>query len=216
MRKKTIVKCEKCGREICLNVLNLHLKECDGNPVPKKKRGKYRGKASWNKGLKLIDCELLRRDDSTKEKIGKNTSKSNKKRWSNLENRKKHSEIMIQTAKNYPDSYGVSNRSRAKHYEYKGERFQGTWELEFFKYCERNKIECKRNRECFPYFWREKIHYYYPDFYLEKFNVFIEIKGYETDRDVAKQRDFPVDRKLLILRRKEYDLFIKDQFILDL
>jgi len=215
MRKKTIVKCEKCGREICLNVMKLHLKGCDGNPIPKKERyiAKYplNGKKVWNEGLKIKDCPSLGKNKEAREKIGKNTSKSNKNRFSNIENRKKHSDIMIEVAKKYPDSYGVSNRSRAKHYEYKGQKFQGTWELEFFKFCERKNIRCRRNRESFPYFWKEKTHYYYPDFYLIDFNVFVEIKGYETDRDIAKQRDFPVNKKLLILRKKEYDLFIKDE-----
>ena len=196
-----------------------HEKFCKKNPNKKECNLNWKlRKTNSNKFLKAESMGLEKPKVSleTKEKLKEKAIEGNKKRWLDPENRRKYSEIMIQTAKNHPDSYSISNRSRAKHYEYKGERFQGTWELEFFKYCERNKIECKRNRECFPYFWKEKIHYYYPDFYLEKFNLFIEIKGYETDRDVAKQRDFPSNRKLLILRKKEYDLFIKDQFILDL
>lgn len=210
MKKINYVKCSICGKQIANTSIKRHEKVHERVLKEKKNR------VAWNKGLtKELDNRLTRKEE-TKRKIGKNTTKTNLERWKSIENKIKQSERMILVAKDHPESYGISNRSRAKHYEYKGERFQGTWELEFFKYCERNKIECKRNRECFPYFWKEKIHYYYPDFYLEKFNLFIEIKGYETDRDVAKQRDFPSDRKLLILRKKEYDLFIKDQFILDL
>jgi hypothetical protein len=42
---------------------------------------------------------------------------------------------------------------------------------------------------------------YFPDFFLEDLNLYIEIKGYETDRDKAKWSQFP--QRLRVIRKKE-------------
>lgn len=37
----------------------------------------------------------------------------------------------------------------------------------------------------FPYFYKEKIHYYYPDFIVDN-EYIVEIKGFETELDLLK------------------------------
>jgi hypothetical protein len=44
-----------------------------------------------------------------------------------------------------------------------------------------------------------KSHRYFPDFYLPETEEYIEIKGYKTERDEAKWKYFPKDKKLTIL-----------------
>lgn len=46
---------------------------------------------------------------------------------------------------------------------------------------------------------------YYPDFYLPQDDLFIEVKGYETERDRAKWRDFPL--KLKVIRKSDIEKF---------
>ena len=54
------------------------------------------------------------------------------------------------------------------------------------------------------------IHLYFPDFYLPKYKLYIEVKGYETKRDRAKWKNFP--KKLLILKNNEIKLIKQNKF----
>lgn len=76
-----------------------------------------------------------------------------------------------------------------------------TWELEYAKYLDENKIKWKRNLIKFPYHYRNRLCYYIPDFYLIEEDVYIEVKGYQTKRDDAKWNEFPY--KLIILKKEE-------------
>jgi hypothetical protein len=44
---------------------------------------------------------------------------------------------------------------------------------------------------------------YTPDFYLNAIDTYIEIKGYETDKDRAKWSQIPVDIKFQVLKEKD-------------
>ena len=48
---------------------------------------------------------------------------------------------------------------------------------------------------------KSKIGYYKPDFYLVDENLYIEVKGYETDLDHDKWSQFP--HQLKVLRGKD-------------
>jgi hypothetical protein len=48
-----------------------------------------------------------------------------------------------------------------------------------------NGIKCERNIKQFSYEWNG-VRKYNPDFYLPEYDMFVEIKGYETSRDLAK------------------------------
>lgn len=75
---------------------------------------------------------------------------------------------------------------------YNGEYYDSSWEVEFAKYLENHNIEFIRNKsESFDYFWKGSIHRYIPDFYLPKFDLYIEVKGMWSERDVCKWDQFP-------------------------
>lgn len=137
--------------------------------------------------------------DETKRKMSASSTRSNKERWSLEENRKKQSESMKKAVEKHPESYTSSNRGRTKQIIVDGIKFQGKWELEFYQYCKSNNIEIERSNEWFEYEWNG-IRKYFPDFYLKEKNLYIEVKGYETDRDKAKWSAFP---KMLRIIRKE-------------
>jgi hypothetical protein len=138
--------------------------------------------------------------DETRKKLGK----SSKTRVWTEEMRKKHSEAMKKAVLENPESYTSSNRGRTKQIIYNGIKFQGRWELEFYKYCEEKNINIQRSNEWFEYEWNG-IRKYFPDFYLPDFDLYIEVKGYETERDQAKWSQFP--KKLKIIKKEEiYDM----------
>lgn len=83
------------------------------------------------------------------------------------------------------ERYGVLNftlteeyRKTAKRkYEYKNMKFDSSWELAFFIYCEDHNIPIKREPFYINYFDLEgNTHRYYPDFIIN-YNEIIEIKG---------------------------------------
>jgi hypothetical protein len=78
----------------------------------------------------------------------------------------------------------------------------GTWELEVAKYLDENDIEWRRNTKRFEYKNEEDCKSFYtPDFYILEHDIFIEVKGYETEKDRCKWRDFP--NKINIFKSKE-------------
>ena len=63
---------------------------------------------------------------------------------------------------------------------------RSTYELEYVKWLDLNNINWNQNSNKFPYIYMEKRRYYYPDFYLADSDEYIEIKGYKTEKDIAK------------------------------
>jgi YHS domain-containing protein len=114
--------------------------------------------------------------------------------------KKNHSEAMKRAVQENPESYTSSNRGRTKQIEYDGIKFQGQWELDFYKWAKDQGLDPKRPNRSFKYEWKGE-RYYHPDFYIESQNAYIEVKGYETDRDRAKWDQFP--EKLVIIKEQQ-------------
>jgi hypothetical protein len=196
--------CDKIGSS--MNSITQHELYCKSNPEKKVKKSSFGmlGKKGSNQFAKAkkMGLPLPEVSERTRLKISEATKKANETRWADPAIRKKHAEAMRRAVNNNPDSYTSSNRGRVKQIEYKGIKFQGSWELEFYKYCEANSIECFRNTEGFKYVWQGE-RTYYPDFYLPKYDSYVEVKGYKTERDEAKWKQFP--KKLLIIDKKDID-----------
>lgn len=138
--------------------------------------------------------------DSARKKLSESTTRNNIKKWSSADNRLKQSISMKKAVENHPDSYTSSNRGRTKQIIFNGIKFQGKWELEFYNYCIEQGIEIQRSNEWFEYEWKGT-RKYFPDFYLPGKDLYIEVKGYETDRDRAKWSVFP--KKLKVVRKED-------------
>jgi len=133
----------------------------------------------------------------TKEKISKSNSGS---KWSE-ERKNKHSKVMSRVVKNNPESYRHGNKGgRTKIYEYKGFKLRGTWELKVAMYLDSIDIKWTNHVNSFSYIYENKERQYYPDFYLPDHDIYIEVKGYETERDVAKWSSID---NLLVIKKKE-------------
>lgn len=69
-------------------------------------------------------------------------------------------------------------------------------------------LNWQRNKKRFDYLnLQNKKSTYCPDFYLPDFDIYIEVKGYETDLDRCKWSQFK--NKLLILKKQEIVLINK-------
>lgn len=188
-----------------------------------KKSLKQMGVPSWNKGKKTGFCwnqgktfeELLGAEQAKayKEKISsKLTGLPNLGRGSTeeIENQRKE-KIRIATNQRYATGW-MPKAGRCKKILYSspiaGEmRVDGSWELEVAKYFDRIGVKWKRNKNRFAYIFEGKERFYTPDFYLEETETYIEVKGYETDKDRSKWQQF--NHKLVVWKKNEINA-IKD------
>jgi hypothetical protein len=69
--------------------------------------------------------------------------------------------------------------------------FDSEWEKLLADRLDSINVKWVRPQFGFPYYWKNKLHHYYPDFYLPHHGLFIEVKGYYTAVDFAKFSYFP-------------------------
>jgi hypothetical protein len=193
--------CQYCNKECKnLNSYKNHERLCPENNLRVYKNGMLgkKGANQYTYGAKM--------NKETKEKI---SNFMKQQVWDDSK-RIKHSEVMKNTVNKYPESYTSSNRGRTKQIIIDGIKLQGNWELEFYLYCKKNNILIKRNELGFEYFWKGK-RTYFPDFYLPVQNIFVEVKGYETERDLAKWSFFP--NNLMIIKKQDIINIRKECFV---
>jgi hypothetical protein len=133
-------------------------------------------------------------------KIKQTTIEQNKKQWQDTPTREKHRQSMRRAVENNPESYTSSNRGRTKQIIVDGIKLQGQWEVDFYLWAKENGLDPKRPNKSFTYEWNGT-RTYFPDFYIESKDLYVEVKGYETDRDRAKWLHFP--EKLRIIKEAE-------------
>lgn len=203
--------CQFCGKE-CKNKNSLvkHEIRCPNNPnrIPTTiNMFNNFGRVAWNKGLTKYTDERVKKYGITisegyscgriQKRFGKDNSSSRP------EVRQKISNSCLERSKNgtwhfYPNKVTLI--------QYNGVLLHSSWEYKFAVYLDENNIEWVRCKESFEYVFDGGKHYYTPDFYLPKYNIYIEIKGYTTDKDLAKWSYFPSDKSLIVLK---YDDLIK-------
>lgn len=154
-------------------------------------------KEPWNKGLKKETDERLKRNGETYSKNYKD-GKFKLGQKHSLETREKLSKKIQEKVEN--GTWHLSF-SKSKTYLYNGIKLHGTWEVAYATYLDKNNIKWIRPKETFPYIYKDRTRQYTPDFFLVEEQTYIEIKGYETERDRAKWKVFP--EKLKIIKGKE-------------
>jgi hypothetical protein len=108
--------------------------------------------------------------------------------------------------KRYEEGW-MPKSGRCKKYKYisaiAGEvLLDGTWELAVAKWLDIKNYNWQRNTKRFPYINLKNIpSHYTPDFWVEEFNGYLEVKGYETELDRCKWSQFL--EPLTIWKRKE-------------
>lgn len=182
--KTNIQYCQYCGKE-CHNINSLkqHECRCKQNPtrinlicrIPTEKRG-------WAKGLTKDQDERLKNHSTSIKKFYKTHEGQFKGKHHTEETKQKISEKM-KGNKYWIKSLGKTGFGKKGWY--KGIHCDSTYELAYVIYCLDHNIEIKRCKKRFKYFYKDKIHNYYPDFELN--NKLIEIKGYWQDQVEIKK-----------------------------
>lgn len=226
-RKQHIIPgvCQYCGKE-CKNQNSLRQHEirCKSNPNKisvisnfsvynnYRKHHNIPGTNQFTKARQL-GLQIPTVTQETRNKI----SAANKVRlpiyWENEENRKRASLCMKAVVKAHPESYSGSNvNGRTPVIDYKGIKLNGSWEVLVAKMLDEYNIQWIRPTNPFKYEWNNNTHYYYPDFYLPEYDKYIEVKGYERERDKCKYKSVP---NLIVIKRKEIELIKKNIFNID-
>ena len=190
--------CQYCNKE-CKNhnAHRNHERLCRNNPNKQEssiEKFKAQNSVPWNKGKVGVQVAW------NKGKEGTFTGRSH-----STETRKKMSDNIKQR---YADGWECT-AGRCKKYSYSSPiagdiKVDGSWELIFCRYADMLGLKWRRNTSRFPYIKPDgKASTYLPDFFVEDWNCYVEIKGYETDLDRAKWEQFPKELSIKILRRKE-------------
>ena len=199
--------CLICGKKYSKMGINTHIwrSHFEGQshkPAPIK---------PWNKGLtKDTSISIKRAAEAYSQKckngliIPPQTGKAHSKEF-----KQKLSETIKEKVKNGEWHYSFSKvRSHEYTSPFAGDvKLHGSWELAYAKYLDANNIQWIRptqKEHKFKYTFSELKGgegFYIPDFYLVNENVWVEIKGYETEKDRAKWASFP--HSLRILKEKD-------------
>lgn len=186
------------------------------------KKGKYpfegkehprgmKGKTHTFKGKSYEEIYGVERASEVKSKIQK--ANTGKKQNSHLTDEQKIelSEQKRNTInKRYEDGW-MPKAGRCKKYQYESPiagvvSLDGTWEVETAKILDALGVVWTRNIKRFKYIHLNgKESHYTPDFWVEDWNSYLEVKGYETPLDRCKWEQF---KNNLIIWRKE-DIFDK-------
>lgn len=89
------------------------------------------------------------------------------------------------------------NKAIYKYGFYQGVECDSGWELAFLLFHLHQKHNIVRNTAYFKYTFEGAEHRYYPDFIVD--NTYYEIKGYKDDRFFEKVKQFPSDKKLVVI-----------------
>ena len=152
----------------------------------------------WSKGgYKLSDETRKKISENTKKKNANESEESKARRRATIAKKVQNGEWHTSLAKNH-------------YYEYNGVDLHCSWEFNYAKWLDENQIKWQRCKDSFPYEFEGKIRKYIPDFYLPEYDEYIEIKGYKTAKDEAKWSQFPTNKTLKVLFKKDLqDLGIK-------
>jgi prolyl oligopeptidase PreP (S9A serine peptidase family) len=171
--------CQHCLKEYTSKIgYSNHVRRCPSNP---------------NRVMETLTQE-------GRQKLIQHRVDMNNKQWNDPAFKEKHRAAMKKAVLANPESYSSSNRGRTKQIIVDGIKLQGQWEVDFYLWAKSKGLEPKRPDQAFKYEWNGE-RWYHPDFYIKSLDLYIEVKGYETDRDRAKWLHFP--NKLRIIKEAE-------------
>jgi len=186
-----MIECKVCLKQFSLKGIGTHIWRSHGEG-----RDFKPGKShpAWNKGLKADDPRVAKSRISLKKRFESGDLIPWQLGKSKLTDERiaKQAEKIAKTVKQKISNgdWHVSFSKRRIH-ERNGVKFHGTWELRYSIWLDEQGINWIRNEKSFPYYFNEVQRQYTPDFFLPEQNLYIEIKGYETEKDRAKWLSFP-------------------------
>lgn len=201
------VVCQFCGK-LCKNSNSLcnHERLCKANPDRQIiSRHSITGRDAWNKGLsKETDSRVEKYSNTTSSLYKSGKIKGHIGDANPAKRAEVRSKISLTCTNKARNGQWHISLSKKMQYVYNDIVLDSKWELLYAIYLDEHCIMWERCKQRFRYTFEGKEHWYTPDFYLTDDDVFIEIKGYERPKDLAKWSQFPRDKKLVVL--KEDDL----------
>lgn len=177
---------------------------------------------------KIYNVDNVAKLESTKNKMIETNNRVYSSDWP-IQN----SKILSKSRKNYIKTiqrkYGVNNvfdipEVQAKQREnsfksgiYEGIKYQATYELDFLIFCNQNDLLdiISDQPPVIKYAYKNKVRKYYPDFYIEKHNLIIEIKStwwFDTykEQNLSKQQACKdLGYEIVFIMDKNYTEFLK-------
>lgn len=192
--------CKYCGKH-CKNANSLaqHEIRCKENPNRIKIEGNKYSHVAWNKGLtKETDARIANIGQ-----VYSNRAKAGLYTWEHNKHSQATKEKIRQQKLELCAKQGTNLCGKGKRGYYRGYYCQSSWELAYVIYQLDHNINIIRNTKCFNYILDGIKRSYFPDFYLVDENKYIEIKGYYDNKTKEKEKQFPKNEKLIILKQKE-------------
>lgn len=199
-------KCPICFKEysykgIASHIWKKHTEE--GVDHNKKTKIGIKGRIPWNKGLSSDTNDSLKKMRNTL----KERYKSGEIKPSYLG--KKHSKETIKKLKQNTGGYRKGS-GRGKSGWYNEYWCDSTWELAWVIYNLDNNIKFNRFDGKFQYMYKEELFYYHPDFILDDNKTIIEIKSYETEKDLCKYTGVDkIKYNFVVLKKNDIEPIIK-------
>lgn len=204
------MKCVYCSK-LCKNGNSLrnHERLCKLNPnrqnlisgfIEYNKKKKELGIKGTNQFLKAkrLGMESPIVTQETRNKL----SNKSKGRVQSEEEREMRKRVMQEVVQKHPDSYTKNNVvGRVRNIKYGENILKGSWEVLVATWLDSHNIKWEHEVKSFEYEWNGK-RKYYPDFYLPELDLFIEVKGYETERDRCKWK---VVTNLVVIKKAEIE-----------
>jgi hypothetical protein len=194
-----------------------HQNVCKLNPVRKKytrspNAGRKKGCAAWNKGRSNVEIygelkatQIKQKASSSRQHILNTTGSSWSKMSEEQQNifKEKHRQAINERYENgWLPKAGRCEKIKYSSVYAGDVTVDGTWEYHLAVYLDENQIKWQRNKKRFLYInEHNKQSFYTPDFYIVDYDFYIEIKGYETEKDRCKWKHFT--ENLIILKADE-------------
>ena len=200
-------KCPHCGKVYSEKGIGTHIWRTHGDGINHNSHKNYIkcSKTSWNKGLSNET------DNRVKEISRKNSILLQEKVKNGTYIPIVQTEEMRQnTSKRMSES---NPGGRCKWYEINGIKVQGTWELNIAKILNKLQIEWTRPNS-FNYIRDNRLTYYTPDFYIPKYNCYLEVKGFWWGNDKEKMDIFMSqypDMNIKIIEKQLYNDILKNK-----
>ena len=162
-----------------------------------------KGKSTWNKGLTSADPRVSKGSKKTSSLLkGRDLHKN----LTTEQKEQKAEKCRIAIEKRYAAGW-MPKAGRCKKIIYESKiagtvSLDGSYELRVAKILDKMAVEWKRNIKKFKYADAVgRVRNYTPDFYVKDWSSYIEVKGYETEQDRCKWRDFT--DKLLVWKKEQ-------------
>lgn len=114
----------------------------------------------------------------------------------------------------------LNNRGgKCKWFDYKGQKLQGTWELNIAKKLDEMNIDWykpKVHRDVWTYELDGQEKSYTPDLFLKEHDVYLEIKGYwwgDDKRKMEAVRQQHPEKKIVIIEKNEYNRIMQGELV---